>query len=453
MKAIRWLLFLLILIGVLLLMQPDDSITPTFVQRADQLSASLDYQPAADYLQVALVRQPWNVSVRLKLAEVLTAQRRYAEAEQALNEAESRGADRAEVEQRRAQLAEKNDQFDVAVQHWQNVSALRPLDSAAYAGVVESALRAEQWATVRLAAEQWVTHTPSSAAHFALAKVSAIDDPTTAQDQFQRATGYTVQPFVAALQETDPVLRVQMLGRAYLAENDLPLAQRAFDEAIMLNSVYAEAQAFAGFVRDQRGADGGKWLDRAVELDPALIVARYFRARHRWTHADLDGALNDLNYAIDHDPTNALIAAELGRVYTWRNDFPDAEKWLNKARDLKAQDVAIWKSLAELYVGRSFGTVDQAVTTARQIVALAPADAEAHLWLGRAYLRSGDRTGAELELNEAVRLNPQAALAHFYVGRLYGRDTEAGRAAYERAVLLDPAGPVGAAAQRVLSLP
>ena len=62
-------------------------------------------------------------------------------------------------------------------------------------------------------------------------------------------------------------------------------------------------------------------------------------------------------------------------------------------------------------------------------------------------------TGAELELNEAVRLNPQAALAHFYVGRLYGRDTEAGRAAYERAVLLDPTGPIGAAAQRVLSLP
>ena len=44
MKVIRWLLFLLLLIGVLLLVQPDDAITPTFVQRADQFSASLDYQ-------------------------------------------------------------------------------------------------------------------------------------------------------------------------------------------------------------------------------------------------------------------------------------------------------------------------------------------------------------------------------------------------------------------------
>jgi len=453
MKAIRWLLILLILIGVLLLVRPDDAIAPTFVQRADQFSASLDYQPAADYLQVALVRQPWNVSVRLRLADVLTAQRRYTEAEQALSEAERWGADRAEVEQRRAQLAEKNNQFDAAVQHWQTVSTLRPLDNAAYAGLVESALRAEQWATARLAAEQWVTHTQTPAAHFALAKLAAFDDSAIAQDHFQQAAGYAVQPFVSALQETDPALRALLLGRAYLTENDLTLAQRAFDEALTLNPAYAEAQAFAGFVRDQRGADGGAWLDQAVELDPALIVARYFRARHRWMHADLDGALDDLNDAIDRDPTNALIAAELGRVYTQRNDFPNAEKWLNKARDLKVQDVAIWKSLAELYVGRSFGTVDQAVTTAQHIVALAPADAEAHLWLGRAYLRSGDRNGAELELKEAVRLNPQAALAQFYLGRLYGRDTEAGRAAYERAVMLDPAGPIGAAAQRVLSLP
>jgi tetratricopeptide (TPR) repeat protein len=453
MKHLRWFWFLLILIAVLLLVQPDDTITPTFVQRADQFTASLDYQRASDYYQVALLRQPWNVTARLKLADALSAQRRYTDTEQALNEAERWGADRAELEQRRAQLAEQTHQFEAAVQHWQNVSALRPLNEAAYVGAVEAALNAEQWSTARLAAEQWVTQTQSPAAHFALAKIIALDDLAVAPGHFQQAAGYAVQPFVSALQENDPALRALLLGRAFLAENDLTLAQRAFDVAITSNPAYAEAQAFAGFVRDQRGADGSLWLDRAVELDPDLIVARYFRARQRWTHGNLDGALADLNTAIERDPANVLIAAELGRVYTQRGDFSNAATWLNKARDLKAQDVAIWKSLAELYVGRSFGTVDQAVATAQQIVALAPEDAEAHLWLGRAYLRSGDRNGAEAELKEAVRLNPQAALAHFYLGRLYGRDTEAGRAAYARAILLDPAGPIGAAAQRVLSLP
>jgi cytochrome c-type biogenesis protein CcmH/NrfG len=148
-----------------------------------------------------------------------------------------------------------------------------------------------------------------------------------------------------------------------------------------------------------------------------------------------------------------LIAAEIGRVYTQRSDFVPAEEWLTRARDLRPQDVAIWKSLAELYVGRSYGTIDQAVATARQIVALAPTDVEARVWLGRAYLRSGERGEAERELREAARLDPNSALAHFYLGRLFGSGTEAGRAEYARARALDPDGPIGLAAQRVLELP
>jgi Tfp pilus assembly protein PilF len=75
------------------------------------------------------------------------------------------------------------------------------------------------------------------------------------------------------------------------------------------------------------------------------------------------------------------------------------------------------------------------------------------VWLGRAYLLSGDRGGAERELNEAVRLNPQSALAHFFLGRLFGHTTEAGRAEYERARLLDVDGPIGAAAEKALTMP
>ena len=453
MKVIRGLLVLLVLIGLLLLVRPDDAITPSFVQRADEFRASIDYGAAADYLRVALTRQPWNATLHVKLADVLALQHNEAEAQQTLTEAEQLGADVAMVEQLRARWAEKDQRYAEAVQHWLQVSAQRPLDETAYRQAVESAAQAEQWDTARSTAARWVAATGSSEAHQTLGMLLAFDDPAAAQAQWQLINSDQVRPFLQALQQPDRTLQLMLLGRAYLTQNDLALAQRAFDEAVAINPGYAEAQAFAGFVRDQRGVDGGAWLDRAVDLDPNLIVARYFRARHRWERADLGGALDDLNYAIKRDPTNALIAAELGRVYTQRSDFLSAEKWLTQARDLKPQDAAIWKSLAELYVGRSYGTVDQAVATAQQIVTLAPTEAEAHVWLGRAYLRSGDRGGAERELNEALRLDPQAALTHFYVGRLYGAETDAGRAEYQRALTLDPAGPIGLAAKRVLELP
>jgi tetratricopeptide (TPR) repeat protein len=453
MKVIRGLLTLFVLIGLLLLVRPDDAITPSFVQGADEFRASIDYGPAADYLRVALVRQPWNATLHVKLAEVLALQHDEFEAQQTLTEAERLGADLATVEQLRAAWAQQDRRYAEAVQHWLQVIEQRPLDETAYRQAVESAMQAEQWDTARSLAERWVAALDSTEAHLTLGKLLAFDDPIAAQAQWQLINSDQTQPFLQALQQPDRTLQLMLLGRAYLAQNDLALAQRAFDEATTLNPGYAEAQAFAGFVRDQRGIDGQAWLDRAVKLDPNLIVAHYFRARHRWERADLGGALDDLNYAIERDPTNALIAAELGRVYTQRSDFPNAEKWLTQARDLRPQDVTIWKSLAELYIGRSYGTVDQAVATAQQIVTLAPAEAEAHVWLGRAYLRGGDRGGAERELNEAARLDPRAALTHFYLGRLYGSETDAGHAEYQRALTLDPAGPIGLAAKRVLELP
>lgn len=452
MKVMRWLLFLLVLIG-LLLARPDDATTRSIARRADEFRASIDFGLAADYLRVALVRQPWNATLHIKLAEALALQHDAAGAQQAVAEAERLGAEAATLERLRAELADQDQRYAEAVPHWLRVLEQRPLDETAYRQAVESALQAEQWDSARSIAERWIAAVNSSDAHLTLGKLLAFDDPAAAQAEWQLINSDQAQPFLQALQQPDRTLQLMLLGRAYLTQNDLALAQRAFDEATAINPGYAEAQTFAGFVRDQRGADGGAWLDRAVELDPALIVARYFRARHRWERSDLAGALADLNTAIERDPANALIAAEIGRVHVQRSDYAAAEQWLTKARDLRPQDVAAWKALAELYVGRSYGTVDQAVATARQIAALAPLEAEAHVWLGRAYLRSGDRSGAERELNEALRLDPRSAAAHFYLGRLYGRETEAGGAAYQRALLLDPEGPIGLAAKRALELP
>jgi tetratricopeptide (TPR) repeat protein len=453
MRLLRWLLLPLLAIGLLLLARPDDAITLSFAQHADELRASIDYGAAADYLRVALLRQPWSASLRVKLAEVLASQHDEAGALQALAEAERWGADAADVARLRAEWAEKDHRYAEAAQHWLHVVEQRPLDETAYHQAVKSAVQAEQWDIARNTAEHWIKAGGSDAAHFTLGQLLALDDPIAAQAEWRLINSEPAQPFLQALRQPDRTLQLMLLGRAYLAQNDLALAQRAFDQAATIDPAYAEAPAFAGFVRDQRGADGGAWLDRAVALDPNLVVARYFRARHRWERADLGGALDDLNYAIQRDPANALIAAEIGRVYVQRGDDDNAEKWLIKARDLKPQDAAIWKSLAELYVGRSYGAPDQGVATAQQIVALAPHDAEARVWLGRAYLRSGDRGGAERELVEGVRLDPFSAAAHFYLGRLFGRGTEAGYAEYQRALTLDPDGPIGLAARRVLELP
>ena len=454
MKLLRWLALLFVVVAVLFIARPDDSITRSLVDSAAQSAASADYQRAADDLSLAATRQPWNATVALKVAEVATQQRRYAEAQAALGQAEQAGADAIAVAYLRADLAEKQNHFAEAALQWRKIIAARPSDPSAYPHLINALLQAERWEEARQAVEQWLAQAPASTdAHWVLAKLIALDDPDQARSHFQQVPAKAARDFLAALAEPNWALRAQLLGRAYLAQNDVVLAQRAFDAAIQANPDYAEAYAYAGFVRDQRGLDGQTWLDRAVELDRELVVARYFRARHAWQHGDLDQALNDLTYAIERDPKNVLIAVELGRVYEQRNDFADAEQWLLKARDLKPTDPLTWQALAELYVGRSYGTPVQQVSTAQQLARLAPQDAEAQAWLGRAYLLNGDRGAAEQALQKAVELDPQSAVAHLYLGRLFGQGTEAGRLEYQRALALDPGGPIGEAAQRALTLP
>jgi tetratricopeptide (TPR) repeat protein len=228
---------------------------------------------------------------------------------------------------------------------------------------------------------------------------------------------------------------------------------RAFEAAIEANPAYAEAYAYAGFMRDQLGRDGRAQLDRAVELDRELVVARYFRARSAWQRGELDQALSDLQYARVRDPQNRIITAELGRLYMQRGELERAEVWLIAARDLHPDDPLGWLALAELYAGRAYGSRTQAIEAAQQAVRRAPDQAEAHVWLGAAYLLNGDRAAAETELQRAAGLDATSALAQLYLGRLYGRDTAPGRDAYERARALDPTGPIGAQAQRALDLP
>ena len=241
------------------------------------------------------------------------------------------------------------------------------------------------------------------------------------------------------------------LGRAYFAGNDLILAARAFQAATITNPNYGDAFAYYGFTLDQLGQDGGAQLDRALEINRDLVIARYFRALRAIAQGDPASALIDLKVAIEREPQNYLVAIELGRTYARQADYVSAEKWLKTARDLRPEDVLSWKVLCEFYIGA--GTNDQALAAAQQAVNLAPNDAEAHGWRGRAYLLSGNFQFAEQELRAAVRLDQRSATAHYFLGRFLKRNTDEGRLEFERASALDPVGPIGNLARRELSLP
>jgi tetratricopeptide (TPR) repeat protein len=454
MTLVRVALLIFVIAALIALVQPTDSIAVAFVTRADEYRATFLYRHAADYLQLAATRQPWNAGLQLRLSEIAVEQHDSPAARRYLDRALALGADPMAVVRTEAEVAAQTDQYKQAAELWLKVARARPSDQAAWRNSVEAYLSAEAWPEARSIAEQWLSEAPSSTdAHWLLANTIALDDATAARDHFRQAGDDRATAFLAALDEADHALQLLKLGRAYLSDADLTLANRAFALAVEANPRYAEAYAYAGFTLEQLGGAGQAMLDRAVELDPDLVVARYFRALGRWQQGDLDGARRDLAHALEREPQNQLVAIDLGRVLIQRGDLAEAEKQLITARDLYPKEPAGWKALADLYVGRAYGAREQAIVVAQQAVNLAPDDAEAHTLLGLAYLLKGDRTTAESEWQLAVKLRPRYAPAYFQLGRLYGRNTEAGQLAYERAAALDLTGLIGAQAQRTLELP
>ena len=451
MTFLRALLLMVVLAALTLLVRPDDAVTISFVTHADAKRASFLYRRAEDDVRLALMRQPWNAAAQLRLAALLIDQRRFDEVPLVIDRARDLGANPIELAALNAQLATQTGQFEVAAEQWLNVAQSDP---TGYSHAVEAYLQAENWPAAQSTAEQWLAaETDSIDARLALTKIVALDDVTRANELLAQVPIEQARLWSPALAETDRALQSMLLGRAYLSAGDLTLARRAFEAATAANPLYAEAYAYDGFVLDQLGRDGASRLDRAVEIDRELVVARYFRARHAWLSGDLERAIDDLQFAAERDPQNPLVAAELGQVYEQRGELATAEKWLTTARDLKADDPLGWKALAELYAGHNYGPREQALKIAQQAAAMAPDDAEARVWLGVAQLLNGERSIAEGELLRAAELDPKSALAQLYLGRLYGRDNEAGREAYERAIALDPDGPIGAQAKRTLALP
>jgi len=454
MTLFRFVLWLILCVGLLLTARPDDVITQSFIVRADEYRATYAYAPAAEYARVATVRQPWNASLYLRLGSIAVNQHHFDEAQIQLALAGQYGADAAASAAVRAELAEQQNRFDEAAAQWQVVINTQPYNQAAIQNLIQAYANARNWDAARSAADAWLVCTPDSPqAQLTLAELIAVDDPAGAQDHLAYAPSEVAQLYRPVLNEPDHALRSELLGRVDLSQANLALAARAFADALAANPAYAEAYAYYGFTLDQLGEDGKSSLDQALVLDPNLSVARYFRARHESLHGDLDSALADLKAALDREPLNRVITAELGRVYLQRSEYASAEKWLTTARDLDPADPVGWKTLAELYAGHAYGSPAQAVSTALQAVTLAPKDATAHLWLGRAYLLSGDRDQAEDELRRSIELDPRSAVAHLYLGRLLTKSSDEGRLEFERAIGLDPDGPIGAQANRELQLP
>lgn len=209
------------------------------------------------------------------------------------------------------------------------------------------------------------------------------------------------------------------LGYAYWAEKDVPAAIFWLREAVRRNPADGEAHAVLAAALQAAGATAEASRERELAKQLSSSYAE-------WTKKPPIG--EPIPRGLERlKPTDEVSIIR-------RMDSAIATTGQREQRELAA---------FHLDRGRRFfdqGSNTEAITELRRALYLSPYEAEAHLLLGRIYLRTGQTAAAvdafKISLWSQDSVAGQIALAQAYI---QNKDQANARAALERALVLDPA--------------
>ena len=183
-------------------------------------------------------------------------------------------------------------------------------------------------------------------------------------------------------------------------------------------------------------ANAIRWLEVAVQKDPANKEAWYFLGRAYYTASRLPAARKAFERVLELDPHDAraennigLILESGGKTDEALAAYRNAIAWQKESAPSPEQP---YLNLGSLLI--TLERSQEAILPLQHAVTLAPNDAQCHLRLGTAYLHLSQLNEAERELREAVRLGPEDAAAHYQLGRCYkqAKKTEAAKSEFDR---------------------
>lgn len=254
------------------------------------------------------------------------------------------------------------------------------------------------------------------------------------------------QSFVASVAgEPARSLRRIQLAQFYLQTEQMPAARRVLDESLKASPDFVSARILLAEIssRERKYAESLALLDRVFAQDQYNLEAMLLAAKIHQAKGDHDKAVTVLESAAKFYEKVPMIHHQLGLAYMEKGEIVKAGSSFAEATTLEPNFAAAIISLAEVNVrlrnfipaiaslkqllakgeipearfllGNAYrlqGNLDDALTTYRQLAAMAPNNAQVHLNTGLVLLQQNQRPAARESLEKAAKLagNDLAAL-------------------------------------------
>ncbi len=220
-----------------------------------------------------------------------------------------------------------------------------------------------------------------------------------------------------------------LLARLLLAERKPADALQEFTRAAHIEPPSSDdlLQVSRAYVLLNGYPDAQKWLERAVELNPANEEAWYSLGRVRYTNQEFARALEAYSEALKLAPRDVraennrgLALDALNRTDEAIAAFQQAIRWETPASPQREQPMV---NLATVLVRK--GDTGEALPLLKQAEAIAPdlgsIREPIEEQLGHVYLQQGQLPEASAAFERALKISPQSAALHFLLGQTYRR--------------------------------
>lgn len=200
------------------------------------------------------------------------------------------------------------------------------------------------------------------------------------------------------------------------------LAPRDFQIALALAQADFDAQKYADL-------EGALNAATATAQGPAdLQKVKFLRAAALFNQQDYEKALPELQSAVEADPKNASLQAQLGIAEYHLKNYDDAIVALNAAARLNLEDPQAALFLGEAHFARALTQAQprkktedltEALHAAKKWTEKDPSNFDAFSLAGRAALALKNYTEAVAMLKRAAELQPNSAPTQFNLGQAY----------------------------------
>ena len=219
------------------------------------------------------------------------------------------------------------------------------------------------------------------------------------------------------------------MGSSYEKRGDFATATLHYQNALDANPVDREIQDALAQCHNNHGVElrnAKRWDDainaynRALALAPTLTVARsnlidalLQRAKYDRETGNIDKAITGYRELSEVERGNSDAHSRLGELYLEQGEYTQAIESFQSAYELKPN---LSQSRHNLVVAYStyakyldvHNRHDEAIKQLQQALAVAPAQVNLYVSLGRVYQRSGDLDRAQAAFASALRIQPNS---------------------------------------------